>query len=319
MKTAGIICEFNPFHEGHKFLIDNVRQGLNPDAVVCIMSGNFVQRGMPALWDKRERAKAAIKGGADLVIQMPVCVSLSSAEYFAKGAVDIAKAMDIDYLCFGSESGDIVYLTDLANNGINEIEYGNNILACEYIRNLDGKIKPYTLKINDDLGHASDIRKDSVISFDNELFKLVQYAILSSDTEILKRAPEVSEGLENRIVSVITDAEDLNDLILKIKSKRYTYTRISRILMQILLGIEKSVPDSIYAHILAFNGVGQELLSGIKKSKNITLYSNISREDTEKRNDLALDVKSDDIYSIITGRSIYEFSDYVCKPYKCNV
>ena len=82
MRTAAIICEFNPFHDGHKYLIDNVRRDLDPDAVVCIMSGNYVQRGEPALFDKWARAIAAVEGGADLVLQMPVCVSLSSAKYF---------------------------------------------------------------------------------------------------------------------------------------------------------------------------------------------------------------------------------------------
>ena len=320
MKTAGIICEFNPFHEGHRFLIDNVRQGLNPDAVVCIMSGNFVQRGQPALWDKYERAEAAIKGGADIVLQMPICVSLSSAKYFAKGSIEIVKSLGLDYLCFGSECGDLNVLNKLASDGIEEIEEGNNILAAEYLRNLEDDIIPYTVKINDELGHASDIRNSYGKSFDSEVFKLLKYKITVSDTETLRKAPEVSEGIENRIKSVLPKAEDLNDLILKIKSKRYNYARISRMLMQILLDIENSEPKSPYAALLAFNDVGRSFLSQYMHSDNpIPIYSNITPDDVKINPDLKTDVKADDIYSIISDRSIYKFSDYVCKPVKTKI
>ncbi len=321
MRTAGIICEFNPFHEGHKYLIDNVRRDLKPDAVVCIMSGNYVQRGYPALWNKWERAETAVKGGADLVLQMPVCVSLSSAEYFAKGAVDIAKGLCLNNLCFGSTEGDILSLIDKAKNGIENIEDGNDILACEYIRNLDDSIRPYTLKMDRSFGRASDIRKNYVNDFDIQLFKLLSYKIVSSNTDDLKKAPEVSEGLENRILDVINTAEDLESLIKGIKSKRYTYTRISRILMQILLGIDSSTPQRSYAHLLAFNEKGKAFLSEYKHSGNdrVRIYSNISPDDCRENKDLALDVRADDIYSVICGKQIYSESDYVCKPHESNI
>ena len=321
MKTAGIICEFNPFHDGHKYLIHNVRRDLSPDAVVCIMSGNYVQRGEPAFRDKRERADAAIKGGADLVLQMPTFVSLSSAKYFAKGSVDIAKALGIDHLCFGSESGDILHLLDLAQNGISEIEEGNNILACEYLRNLDDSIRPYTLRIDRSLGSASDIRKNYVNNFDEVLFDLIRYKIITSDAEELAKAPEVSEGLENKLLSELPCAADLDSFKLSVKSKRYTYTRISRMLIQVLLGIKSSVPSSLYAHLLAFNEKGQELLSEYKHSGSgrLKIYTNITPEDCKNDPDLALDVRADDIYSIICGRALYDYSDYVCKPVKTKI
>ena len=319
MRIAGIICEFNPFHEGHKYLIDNVRRELDPDAVVCIMSGNFVQRGQPALWNKWERAEAAVKGGADLVIQMPVCVSVSSAEYFAKGAVNIAAALNVSSLCFGSESGDIDYLKRLASEGINEIEEGNNILACEYIRAMPADMHPYTVKINKKLGHAKDIRNNYVNNIEIELFKLAQYKIVTSSTKELAESPEVSEGLENRMKTAVREAECFDDLILKIKSKRYNYTRISRAVLQTVLGIKSNVPCSLYAHVLAFNEIGQKLLSLYRDNEEITLYSNISPEDTDRNIDLETDVRSDDIYAILSGRSIYVNSDYVCKPVKTNI
>ena len=90
MKTVGIICEYNPFHLGHKKQINHIRTLLGQDTViVCLMSGNFVQRGMPAIFDKSVRAQAAIECGADLVLELPVVHALSSAEGFAAGGVNI--------------------------------------------------------------------------------------------------------------------------------------------------------------------------------------------------------------------------------------
>ena len=104
LKTVGIICEYNPFHLGHQKQIDRIRQEFGPDtAVVCAMSGNFVQRGHPALVDKSIRAEAALQCGADLVLELPVTVSLSSAEGFAEGGVRILSRA-CDTLCFGAES-----------------------------------------------------------------------------------------------------------------------------------------------------------------------------------------------------------------------
>ena len=106
MQTAGIICEYNPFHLGHRKQFSMVRQALGQDtAIVCLMSGNFVQRGAPAMIDKSLRAKAAILAGADLVLELPVTSALSSAEGFARGGVDILSGF-CSFLCFGSETGD---------------------------------------------------------------------------------------------------------------------------------------------------------------------------------------------------------------------
>jgi len=102
--TVGIICEYNPLHLGHKKQIDHIRQELGPDtAIVCAMSGNYVQRGSPAIIDKSIRAEAALLSGADLVLELPVTVSLSSAEGFAAGGVRILTPL-CDKLCFGAET-----------------------------------------------------------------------------------------------------------------------------------------------------------------------------------------------------------------------
>ena len=114
MKTIGIICEYNPFHLGHQKQIDHIRAEFGPDAViVCAMSGNFVQRGMPAVFDKSLRAQAAIDCGADLVLELPTVYALSSAEGFAAGGVKVLSPI-CDYLCFGSESGNADALLETA-------------------------------------------------------------------------------------------------------------------------------------------------------------------------------------------------------------
>ncbi len=114
-KTVGIICEYNPFHNGHKYQLEMSRKLTGAEHVVCIMSGSFMQRGEPAAWDKWLRAEMALRNGADLVIELPVVYSCQAAEYFATGAVKILNEMKIiDYLCFGSESGDLTLLKMIA-------------------------------------------------------------------------------------------------------------------------------------------------------------------------------------------------------------
>ena len=117
MKTAGIICEYNPMHNGHKQQIEKTKQVLGADtAVVCVMSGNFVQRGDFAVFNKHSRAKMAISGGADLVVELPAPYALQSAEGFADAGVHILDALGVcDNISFGSESGDIELLCKIAD------------------------------------------------------------------------------------------------------------------------------------------------------------------------------------------------------------
>lgn len=114
MKIAAIICEFNPFHNGHKYLIEKVKN-VYADCVVAIMSGNFVQRGDIAITDKYQRADMALKSGCDLVVELPTIFALSSAQNFAKGGVQIADALNADILCFGAENDNIDILEEIAD------------------------------------------------------------------------------------------------------------------------------------------------------------------------------------------------------------
>ena len=115
MSIIGIVAEYNPFHKGHEYHIRSSREQLGPDSlVICAMSGDFVQRGDAALFDKFTRAEAACRCGADLVVELPVQWSLASAEGFASGAVGLLSAMGISHLSFGSELGDISAFCELA-------------------------------------------------------------------------------------------------------------------------------------------------------------------------------------------------------------
>lgn len=114
MKTIGIICEYNPFHNGHAHQLHTLAQ-LHPDALrICIMSGSFVQRGEPAIFSKFDRARWAILGGADIVIEVPTLYSTGSAQLFGTGAIRMVKALAIDALSFGSETADLDALVDIA-------------------------------------------------------------------------------------------------------------------------------------------------------------------------------------------------------------
>lgn len=106
MKLAAVIAEYNPFHYGHQYQLEEIRKRSDADAIIVLMSGNFVQRGAPALLDKYYRASLALEGGADLVIELPVIFALGSARYFSLGALSILNRLPIDYLCFGAEEKD---------------------------------------------------------------------------------------------------------------------------------------------------------------------------------------------------------------------
>ncbi len=183
MKVTAIICEYNPFHNGHAYQIQKARELTDADFIVVVMSGNFVQRGEPAIVNKWARSEMALKGGADLVLELPLPFAISSAEYFASGAVQVLENTGVvDYLCFGSEHGEIAQLQEIAEIFANEslefkaklkesLDKGlsypsarantlpkvlreianspNNILAIEYLKaliRLNSKIEPVTIK-----------------------------------------------------------------------------------------------------------------------------------------------------------------------------
>lgn len=119
MKSVGVICECNPFHSGHKYLIEQARSG-GADAVICVMSGYFTERGEAAIAEPYHRAHALVAGGADLVVELPYPYAASGAEFFADAGVNILSRLGVNVLCFGSECGDLALLTDTARISLSE-------------------------------------------------------------------------------------------------------------------------------------------------------------------------------------------------------
>lgn len=213
MKTAGIIAEYNPFHNGHKYHIEETRKITGAEGIIVVMSGNFVQRGEYALCDKWARTKMALSGGADLVVELPCVYSCQSAEYFAKGAVSILESLKCDFLSFGTEAestDEIIKLAEFLKNppedfekklsenmkngvsypralakalGNDAVNSPNNVLAIEYIKQIKN-MKPVGIKrmgsLHDGKGSASDIR--SIISNGENADKLMP----CTSVEILK-------------------------------------------------------------------------------------------------------------------------------------
>ncbi len=347
MAVFGIIAEYNPFHNGHKYQIDEIKKS-GEHTVVVVMSPNIVQRGDFAIFDKWTRTQAALSFGADLVLELPSPFALATAEKFSKGAVEILHKLGcVDYLCFGSESGNLDVLNaaaslvddekvmertrELLKDGITfakarslavkeknsdaaaVLETSNDILGVEYIRSLKklgSNIKPYPILRKgsahesktpvDNIASASFIREDfskTVIkSFTpaSELyFEAIKEGNVSEGIESLSDAlllklrlmtaeqiadlPDVSEGLENRILRASKQAKNLNELYALLKTKRYTLSRIRRILMYALLSFSKenqieSVP---YIRVLGHNQNGLELIS--KKTAQLPVITSPAR------------------------------------------
>ncbi|MBS6599645.1 MAG: nucleotidyltransferase [Clostridium sp.] len=396
MNVTGIITEYNPFHLGHLHHLKECKKNTNCNGVICVMSGNFVQRGMPAIMDKWERAKIAVKNGVDLVVELPLIFSISSAETFAYGAVALLeKTKIVNNLYFGSEHGNVLDLNKIASVIIKEpIEYkntlkkelakgvpyhyarltslknyfndinleeiissSNNILGIEYLKaliRLNSPIKPYTLKrigsnYNDEnitslYASATSIRKtlsfndfdkikkvlpkesyEEIINLKNtdykfvypeDIFPFLKYKILT-EGENLSKLSQLKEGLDNKIKKEILNSNNLNEFILNIKSKRYTYTAISRALVSFFIGMENFSLDDIknssieYIRPLAFNERGSKILKEIKNKESVKIITKLPKNIENSM--LSLDLLGTKAYSIL-NKNISPMEDYLRSP-----
>ena len=321
--AVAVICELNPFHNGHKYLLSEVRK-ITGEGVIAVMSGSFTQRGEVAVCSKLERAKAALENGAELVVELPAAYAVANAERFAKGGVDTAKLFGcVEYLAFGCEDDDLELLKKAAfardNTEVNaviaeEMKNGsyypralgyavrnvlgddaadiiskpNNILAAEYIRALEGSgIKPLPIrrtgaehdseKVNGEFASASYIRgllrsgKDakgllpavpSEITNPEKLDIALLYKLRNMTAEQLRLLPDVGEGLENRMISAARSCSTVKELIDEVKTKRYTHSRIRRILTCALLDITEELQTKKinHARVLGFTKEGEKML-----------------------------------------------------------
>lgn len=332
---TGIICEFNPFHSGHKYLIDTVRQ--NSDGIVCVMSGNLVQRGEFAVYDKFTRAKTALENGADLIIELPCAYSTLSAGGFAKYAVQILEASGVvDEIAFGAECDNIDKLKETADKiqkcdslikeklagglsypaarkaAVNSdiLDTPNNILAVEYIRQT--KLPCRAIKRigkghdTDDTEYSASAIRDG-LSLENICsLKNCETAVLAKlrtmRCEDFLKLDDVSEGLENRIVDAVRTSVSLEEIYDKIKTKRYTHSRIRRIILRAYLDITKDFTSDVpYIRILGFNRKGQDIAALMKKNANLPIisrYSDVKELSEKGRRLFDLECKCTDLYNL---------------------
>ena len=330
MQIAGIVCEYNPLHLGHKKQMDFLHaQGYR---VVCAMSGNFVQRGHPAIFDKMRRAEAAVKCGADLVVELPVPYALSSAEGFAAGGVEVLSQL-CDTLCFGAEDADSEKLIQTAKALLSEefsqtlrpqldaglsfpaarakalsemgmdaaiLDKPNNILAVEYCKAILAQgcamdILPIYRggSYHDD---TPDAENPSATSLRNLLEngekwgsfvpesafsclknapihslkngeKAILYRLRAMTDDEFEALPYGSEGLWRKLMHASRECSTLEEIIAATKSKRYTRTRIDRMILCAFLGLqERDFKSPVpYCRVLAFNDTGRTILNKVRE------------------------------------------------------
>ena len=333
MKITGIICEYNPLHRGHKKQLGIVRS-CDPDGgIVCLMSGNFVQRGAPAIIDKSLRAKAAVLSGADLVLELPTTASLSSAEGFASAGVSILSPF-CDRLCFGAETADADMLMKIATTLLSEdfstvlcekLEQGvsfpaarqaalesmgldaallqkpNNILAVEYCKAIQQQSSTMQIMpilrggdyhdqqadpenpsatslralMQEEKSWTSFVPEEAAVCFQNAAVHTLQAgqkAILAKlrtmTDEEFEALPYGSEGLWRKLMHASRSHATLEDILSATKSKRYTRTRLDRMVMCAFLGITDELLHAPvpYVRVLAFNDRGREILKIARQS-----------------------------------------------------
>lgn len=273
-KIVAFICECNPFHEGHKRLINKAKK--EGDILIAIMSGNFVQRGETAIYDKYKRCKDLLKNGVSMVIELPVEYSLSSAKYFASYSVDILNKLKfVDKLIFGSKINDINKLSELADINQN-VEYNNetkiiqkylkegfsysyalskaigeklssnDILAVEYIGALkksNSKITPICIKRNNDIPTASELRNDIVAKITNDDFtSILNYKLSLTKCGLydLSNTYLMTNDLYNAILKTADKNLSFTKRAKLLKTKNRTLASIKRVLLNIVLGIIRS-------------------------------------------------------------------------------
>lgn len=389
-KVLGIVAEYNPFHNGHLYHLEQAKKITASNYTVAIISGNFTQRGSTSLFDKWSKAKTALQCGVDLAIELPVLYSISSAENFADGAIKILDSLKIlDYIAFGAETANVDILNSIADVLLREpkeyksllsqelqkgfsfpkarqnalvaylndsrkyatvLSSPNNILGVEYLKALKkyrSRIKPIAIERYEagynDLGYTANIASATAIRnmVKNNGFEILKnlmpapsyatlmeaiknghlvpdlsvfekqiiYNLRRMSTFQITQLPDVSEGLEFALKNTANSCSNLVDFLNIIKSKRYTSTRIQRILLYSLLGITKKDMDlskkvQPYVRVLGFNERGKFLLSEIAKANpKLEIVTSVKKfyDATSNKNLKAMidkDIEATNVYTI---------------------
>lgn len=393
MKSCGIVAEYNPFHNGHKYQVEQVRRAMKPDVVIAVMSGNFLQRGEPALIDKWTRTKMALAGGVDLVIELPAVFAVQPADYFAKGAIQIMDELAVGAISFGVENGtaaeflagakwmvendeclteviksdkysSVPYakqveesIKELAPDFPLHLNSPNNQLAFAYTKEvvkqgLEQQIELLPLQryqaayneeqLNEEstIASATAIRKtlqqsQSVQSYIPEAsypyldtaskqyvswddyYHLLKYQMTIQSEEKLRKIYQMTEGLENRLKSSLREQHHFTRFMNELKTKRYTQTRLQRLLTYVLLQWENeavlnALDEKPALRVLGFSKMGREYLSYIKRDLSVPLLANVNQS-TKKW--IPFDISAGEIYRLGREEVISE-QDFTQKPVK---
>jgi predicted nucleotidyltransferase len=379
MKAVGVIVEYNPFHNGHAFHLAEAKKTSGAEIAIAAMSGNFLQRGEPALVSKWTRTKMALAAGVDIVFEIPYQYATQQAEIFANGGVSLLSAAGCDSICFGSEDGNIeafeeTYSFMKKNDGFfqqkvnDHIQKGvsypkalslaftdlfpedtlvdltkpNNILGFQYLKaakKQNPMLNMFTVArknaayhdenfSSETIASATSIRK--VLFSENQQFDQIQPYLPSSTLELLKEyqkkygefhhwdlywpflkfkllqtSPEelrnineIEEGIENRLLSQVIGADSFTDFMNRLKTKRYTRTRLQRVCLNLLTNAKKEemavIDDAVpYLRLLGMTDKGREYLNKQKQHFNIPLISKLS---SYKGKEIQLDIRSANIY-----------------------
>ena len=344
MKKIGIIAEFNPFHNGHLYFIKKIKK-LYPDSfITLILSSNYTERGEFSFLNKWDKTKLALENNIDLVIELPVYFATQSSDIFANYAVSVLEYLDIDYLIFGSECGDINTLINLASTSIFNKEYdtlvkeflkvgnsypasvskalfnltnvklidSNDILGVSYIKIIlekDYKIKPICIKRTNSylnkkptgsISSASCIREYYLKELDykkylpsnsykllnidknyiTNYFQILKYKLIS-EIDKLDQYLDVNEGIDKKIKKVILKVNNYEELVCNLKSKRYTYNKLNRMFLHILLNIKKNDLYKIdYIRVLGFNANGRKYIKSMKEEITLPIITNYKESDS---------------------------------------
>lgn len=337
MHKIGIICEYNPFHNGHLYQIKKIKETYKDSLIIVCLSSCFMQRGEASILNKWDKTRLAIESGVDLVLELPFAFATQYQDIFAKGALTILNHLKIDTLVFGSECNDIELLKNLASvqlkdDGYNhlvkryldlglnyptslskalfdisgvKLDKPNDLLALAYVKEIiknNYDIEPFSIRrtsdyhnsnLDSDIVSASTIRKllkdgvnvnnylpyniyDYLSEIDEDkYFALLKYQIINN-IDCLDKFQTVDEGIENRIIKYINMVNSKEELILKVKSKRYTYNKINRMFTHILTNFTKEDAKDLeieYLRVLGFNTRGKNYLNKIKKDIDIPIIN----------------------------------------------
>ena len=381
MNSVGVVVEYNPFHNGHAFHLASAKEVAGADVAIAVMSGNFLQRGEPALVSKWTRTEMALKAGVDIVFELPYAFAVQQADTFARGAVSILDAAGCTSLCFGSESGNIddflhtlvflqehkpryqerlkLHLTngnsypkasslaflDLSpNRELVDLSMPNNILGYQYVKaakELKSKMELYTITrknagyhdkyfTSESIASATSIRKalfsdngsvnsikdympqttfDGLLKYKDtygnfhrweNYWPFLKFRLLQTAPDELKMIYEMEEGLENRFLSAANQSDSFEEFMNRVKTKRYTWTRLQRACAHILTNTTKdemytNQEEASYLRLLGMTEKGREYLSQNKNCLGLPLLSRTAGNSFPQ---LLQDIRASRIYAL---------------------